>query len=138
MTNPTDSSKEIEIPKEFKIWFIGQSHKELISQAYKEWTRRGQRLCYEVAYTEGYQDASEAAYRHLHPSPSGWIEIKPGCEMPEIDEVALWYLGSTDRYFTAAIDKDDYDWWNGVLHGSDRIERSKCTHWSRIIPPRDK
>lgn len=56
------------IPEEFKIWYLAESRKPIISKAYEEWKRRGQQLCYEVAYTEGYEDASEAVFRHLSPT----------------------------------------------------------------------
>lgn len=59
-------SKEIkDIPQDFKIWYIAESRKQPQSETFKEWKRRGQQLCYEVAHTEGYQEAAEAAYRHL-------------------------------------------------------------------------
>lgn len=61
----TNTPEQSAIPEELRIWYIGQSHKELTSNAYKEWIRRGQKLCYEVAYSEGYEDASEAVYRKL-------------------------------------------------------------------------
>lgn len=53
------------IPEEIKIWFIKQSHAPLTHRTYKEWARRGQELCYEVAYADGYQEASEAMYHRM-------------------------------------------------------------------------
>lgn len=53
------------IPEETKIWFIKQSHAPLTHRTYKEWARRGQELCYEVAYADGYQEASEAMYHRM-------------------------------------------------------------------------
>lgn len=60
---------KIEIPRNYKVWYIAESRKQPQSEAFKEWKRRGQEICYEVAYTEGFEDAAEAAYRHLSPSP---------------------------------------------------------------------
>lgn len=66
MTNQSpDPKTEQEVPEEIKIWFIRLSRKKLTSNAFKEWERRGQQLCYEVAYSEGYEDASEAMYQKL-------------------------------------------------------------------------
>lgn len=60
---------EAKIPQDFKIWYLSESRKGTNSEAFKEWKRRGQELCYEVAYSEAYENASEAAFRHLSPSP---------------------------------------------------------------------
>jgi len=57
--------KTTEIPTDIKVWFIKQSHAHLTHPTYKEWERRGQKLCYEVAYADGYQEASEAMYHRM-------------------------------------------------------------------------
>jgi hypothetical protein len=125
MTNHTDSSKEIEIPKDFALL--------LLNKAFAYSTNRKPELVSHIRQ-EDFIAGAEWAYRHLHPSPSGWIEIKPGCEMPEIDEDVLWRR-ENGNYFVSCRDKDDYDWWNDILRFDERIEGSKCTHWSIITPP---
>lgn len=85
-----------------------------------------------------------AAYRHLHPLEGEkalkWIELKEGCEMPEIDEFVLW-RNENGNYFVREIDKDDNDWWNGNDGDPDAIELfgagPKCTHWTRITGPEE-
>jgi hypothetical protein len=118
MTNPTDSSKEIEIPKEFALLLLNKAFAYSTNRKLENVTHIRQ---------EAFISGAEWAYRSLHPfpSPSGWIELKEGCEMPEIDELVLW-RGEDENYFTSAIDKDDGDWWNVT---------PRCTHWSRITPP---
>ena len=56
MTNPTDSSKEIEIPEEFYDWARNEAAK------ISHWNDKTDRAVH----------MAEATYRHLHPSPSGW------------------------------------------------------------------
>jgi len=60
-----NSKDSIEIQQDIKTWYISESHKPLTHECFKEWVRRGQKTCYEVAYTDGYQEASEAMYRKL-------------------------------------------------------------------------
>lgn len=72
------------IPQDFKIWYIAESRKQPQSETFKEWKRRGQESCYEVAYTEGFQDAAEAAYRRLSLSSKPAIPwLKDLIEMAE-------------------------------------------------------
>lgn len=65
MENKQIAETKTPIEMAFKIWYIAESRKEPTSEAFKEWKSRGQQLCYEVAYTEGYQDAAEASYEKL-------------------------------------------------------------------------
>lgn len=74
---------------------------------------------------------AELMYRKLQADkPTGlpWIEIKPGCEMPNYDEFVLWRR-EDDTFAVMEIDKDDEDWWN-----KDR-GWGKLTHWARITGP---
>jgi len=119
MTNHTDSSKEIEIQQEFMA-AQGKAAAEYKKQCEIDRDRGHLADC-------DFSEGAQWAYRHLSgsPSSSGWIEIKQGCEMPQIDELVLW-RAHDGNYFTSAIDKDDFDWWNVT---------PRCTHWSRVTPP---
>lgn len=80
------STENKDIPQDFKRWYIAESKEQPNSEAFKEWTRRGQKLCYEVAYTEGFEEGAEAAYRHLSPSskPEIWLRwVKASERLPE-------------------------------------------------------
>lgn len=64
-----------------------------------------------------------------------WIELKTGCEMPEIDEFVLWKR-EDGNYFVREIDKDDNAWWKGDAEADELFgTRSKCTHWAKIQGP---
>jgi transcriptional regulator with XRE-family HTH domain len=61
MTNPTDRSKEIEIPKDFALL--------LLNKAFAYSTNRKPELVSHIRQ-EDFIAGAEWAYRHLHPSPS--------------------------------------------------------------------
>jgi hypothetical protein len=82
-----DSSKEMEIPKEFLDWAKVQALKLTGNITYGMY-EKAPKLCEEMAIL---------VYRYLHPSPSGWIEIKPGCEMPEYTERHKWFNDETGQ-----------------------------------------
>lgn len=64
-----------------------------------------------------------------------WIELKDGCEMPDIDEFVLW-RNEHGNFFVRAIDKDDNAWWKGEpWNPGSKYPSPKCTHWKRIAGP---
>jgi hypothetical protein len=88
----------------------------------------------------------------LHPSPSGWIEIKPGCEMPATIEgkdysanVLVILDGKIGVMAYCYIDCDEdsgWAWCNcyGDINGDPEFDSDyKPTHWQPLPPiPRDK
>jgi hypothetical protein len=64
MTNNTDRSKEIEIPKDFALL--------LLNKAFAYSTNRKPELVSHIRQ-EDFIAGAEWAYRHLHPSPSGFF-----------------------------------------------------------------
>jgi hypothetical protein len=91
MTNHTDPSKEREIPEveieriemASSVAATGSQHLAMSRKALAQYF---------------YQLGAKIEYcRHLHPSPSGWIEIKPGCEMPEYTERHQWFNDETGQ-----------------------------------------
>ena len=89
MTNNTDPSKEIEIPQKFIEWAEDTSEEPPsdFPGKYYSW------------FIAAQIRMAEAAYRYLSgsPSPSGWIEIGPGCQMPEYTERHKWFNDETGQ-----------------------------------------
>jgi hypothetical protein len=136
MTDHTDSSKEIEIPKDFALL--------LLNKAFAYSTNRKPELVSHIRQ-EDFIEGAEWAYRHLHPSPSGWIEIKPGCEMPATVEgkdysenVLVILAGKIGVMAYCYIDCDEgsgWAWCNcyGDINGDPEFDSDyKPTHWQPL------
>jgi hypothetical protein len=140
MTNHTDSSKEIEIPKEFIEWAENTAEEPPSDWPFGVYS-------YFVA---AQIRMAGAVYRHLRPSPSpgGWIEIKPGCEMPETIE-GKDYSGNVFVICDGKLEVMSYGWvdaepeggwvWSncyGDIRGdSEWDDEYKPTHWMPLPKP---
>lgn len=62
-----------------------------------------------------------------------WIELKEGCEMPEIGKPTIWRQ-EDGSYLSRSIREgdieDNFCWWKGWVVGF-----QNCTHWAYVIGP---
>lgn len=90
------------MPAELKEWFISESHNAPSSKAYKEWSRRDQSECFEVARTEGYQDASEAMHDRIATAASKNFETLHWLIHDTAYEISIGKLGKAQEILLKA------------------------------------
>jgi hypothetical protein len=132
MSKENQQSGGKEIPEEFENWINEWLKKHLYYRGYQEPDLTNSAVVWS-------RTIAIAAYRHLSAHPPvvegglRWVSITDGCEMPEIDEFALWRT-EEGNYFVKEIDKDDGPWWKGE-EGTGNPFQVKCTHWAKITNP---
>jgi hypothetical protein len=93
-----------------------------------------------IMYERGINNCNE--YHRLHPnqwqaSREEWIEIKEGCEMPEVFEDVLMFVesslsnGKIVRTIYTGF-RDDYEGWHFGEEGEHIGPERKATHWRKL------
>jgi len=59
-----------------------------------------------------------------------WVKLQRGCEMPNYDEIVLWYTEDGNTW-VEALDKDGNPWLYGE-EAADGFKWPKATHWRKL------